>query len=230
VVVFAHGLGSRKANYAMLSRDVAEQGAVVFTIDWPTRYPTYTIKNDGRGLREVLESLACAVRFARATGPDFGADPGSTMILAGYSLGGIGAQTALVGDEVEGLWEEFAAARGGPLQQIDCAVSGASAHVDAFVGIAGLYVGHEGKYGREWLQAEDPVLWETFFASLGGNPNLSFRFIHGEDDHDVPFEESAEFASALEEGGYDVELIPFDGGHTVPFELTAQTIIELTGE
>jgi acetyl esterase/lipase len=227
VVVFAHGLGSRKANYAIFSRDIAEQGAVVFTIDWPTRYPTYTVKDDGRGLREVLETLACAVRFARAKAPDFGGDPGR-VILSGYSLGGIGAQTALVGDDVDRLWEEFAADRGGPPAQIDCAVSGVSAGVDAFVGISGLYVGHhEGKYGREWLQAEDPLLWETFFSSLEGNPDLKIRLIHGEEDDDVPFEESAGFAAVLEEAGYDVELIPFSGGHTVPFELTAQTVIDL---
>ena len=80
----------------------------------------------------------------------------------------------------------------------------------------------------EDLTWEDLELWETFFASLGSNPNLKFRFIHGEDDDSVPFEESAEFAAALEEAGYDVELIPFSGGHTVPFELTAQTVLELT--
>jgi predicted esterase len=230
VVVFAHGLGSRKSSYAMLSRDIAGQGTVVFTIDWPTRYPTYAIKDNGRGLREVLETLACAVRFARATAPEFGGDPGSTMILAGYSLGGIGAQAALVGDEVDGLWEEFAAVRGGPPPQIDCMVSGVPADVDAYVGISGLYVGHEDKYGREWLQGEDPELWETFFASLGSNPDLKFRLIHGEDDATFPFEESAEFAAALEAAGYDVELIPFAGGHTVPFELTTETIMELTRE
>ncbi len=32
----------------------------------------------------------------------------------------------------------------------------------------------------------------------------------------------------LEEAGYDVELIPFDGAHAVPLELTAHTVMELT--
>jgi predicted esterase len=229
VVVFAHGVGSRKSSYAPLSRDIAGQGAVVFTIDWPTRYPTYAVKDNGKGLREVLETLTCAVRFARARAPDFGGDPGH-VILVGYSLGGIGAQVALVGDEVDRLWEEFAALRGGPPPQIDCAAGEVSAHVDAFVGVAGVYMGYEGKYGREWLQAEDPELWELFFSSLEQNPDLEVRLIHGDDDHDVPINGAAEFAAALALAGYDAKLFPFSGGHTVPFELTVQTVLEVAGK
>ena len=227
VVVFAHGVGSRKEHYAMLARDIAQQGAVVFNIDWPTRYPTYAVQDNGRGLREVLESLACAVCFARARAAEFGGDPGH-LILAGYSLGGAGAQVALVGDEVDPLWQEFAALRGGPLPQIDCEVSGVSAHVDGFVGVAGVYLGYAGKYGSAWLQSQDPQLWGTLFSSLGQNPDLKVRLIHGEGDGDIPFQDAADFAALLQEAGYDVQLIPFDGGHTVPLELTAQTILELT--
>jgi acetyl esterase/lipase len=231
VVVFTHGVGSKKENYATYSRAIAGRGAVVFTIDWPTRYPTYAIQDNGKGFREILESLTCAVRFARARAPDFGGDP-ERMALVGYSLGGgAGAQVALLGDEVDNLWQEFAALRGGPPPQFECAVSGVSAHVDAFVGAAGTYgpfVGTYGWYGREWLQAEDPELWEVFSSSLGQNPGLVVRLLHGERDDEIPFQNSAEFAVVLAEAGYDVALIPFDSElHYVPFDLTIQTIMDL---
>lgn len=230
VVVFAHVLGARKENYAILSRGIAEQGAVIFTISWPTMNPDTAVQNDGRGFREMLETLACAIRFARARAADFGGDSGQ-MILVGHSLGGgAGAHIALVGDEVDRLWEDFAALRGGPPPQVDCVVSGVSAHVNAFVGIAGAYdafVGTNGKYGREWLQERDPELWEMFYSSLGQNPDLEIRLIHGEDDPTIPFENSGEFAAALTEAGYDTELSQFDGGHYLPLELTVETVMEI---
>ena len=230
VVVFAHGLGARKEGYAILSRGIAEQGAVVFAINWPTMNPDTAVQNDGRGFREMLETLACAIRFAGARAPDYGGDA-ARVALVGFSLGGgAGAHIALVGDEVDRLWEEFAALRGGPPPQVDCTVSGGSAHVDAFVGIAGAYdafVGTDGKYGREWLQERDPELWEMFYSSLGRNLDLKVRLIHGEHDSTIPFENSVEFDTALAEAGYDTELSQFDGGHYVPLELTVETVMEI---
>jgi acetyl esterase/lipase len=231
IVVFTRGVGSGKENYVTYNRAIAERGAVVFTMDWPTRYPTYAINDNGKGFREILETLACAIRFARARASDFGGDP-ERIILVGYSLGGgAGAQVALLGDEADRLWKEFASLRGGPPPQVDCAVSGFSAHVDAFVGIAGTYgtfVGTNGWYGREWLQAEDPELWEMFYSSLGQNQDLIIRLIHGEGDQEIPFENSAEFAALLAEAGYDVVLTPFDSElHYVPLELTVETVMEV---
>lgn len=229
VVVFAHGVASPKGNYAELGRDIAEQGAAVFIIDWPATIPNDAIQDNGRGFREALESLICAVRFARARAAEFRGDPGR-VILVGYSLGGAGAQVALAGDEIDPLWQEFAALQDGPPAQIGCEVSGVSAQVDAFVGVAGVYLGYGGKYGRDWLRSENPELWETLFSSLGQNPDLKIRLIHGQNDPDVPFQDTADFAAMLEEAGYDVELIPFDGAHTVPPVLTVQTVMELAGD
>jgi len=230
VVVFAHGLGDRKENNAILSRSIAEQGAVVFTIGYPTMDPSVAITDNGRGFREMLDTLACAIRFARARAPDNGGDA-ARVTLVGFSLGGgAGAHIALVGDDLDRRWEEFVSLRGGPPRQVECEVSGGSAHVDAFVGVAGAYdafVGTDGKYGREWLQDKDPELWEMLNSSLGENLDLKVRLIHGEHDSTIPFENSVEFDTALAEAGYDTVLIPHDGYHEIPTELTVQTVMEV---
>jgi predicted esterase len=226
VVVFVH-LGDRKE---ILSRAIAEQGAVVVTVEWPTMDPIWAFRDNGRGFREMSEALACALRFVRAGASDYGGDA-TRVTVVGFSLGGgAGVHIALVGDDLDRRWEEFASLRGGPPRQIECEVSGGSAHVDAFVGVAGAYdafVGTDGKYGREWLQEKDPELWEMFYSSLGRNLDLKVRLIHGEHDSTIPFENSVEFDTALAEAGYDTVLIPHEGHHEIPTELTVETIMEV---
>jgi acetyl esterase/lipase len=78
VVVFAHGLGEDKEDRAELSRAIAGQGAVVFTLDWPAVSPSQPVQ-----FREMEEALACAVRFARASASDYGGDP-ARVTLAGF--------------------------------------------------------------------------------------------------------------------------------------------------
>jgi predicted esterase len=108
-------------------------------------------------------------------------------------------------------------------------VSQGSTHVDALVGIAGPYdgfVGYDGKYGREFLQEEDPDLWKLFYGSIGENPDLKVRLLHSETDSTIPYENSVEFEATLAEAGYDVKLIQFSGGHNVPLELTVETVMD----
>lgn len=230
VVVYAHAMGGTKDSRLVVMRAIAEHGVVAFSIDYPDTTPSAAVSNNGRGFREMTETVACAVRFARAKASDYGGDA-AQVILVGFSMGGgVGASVALVGDNLEHQWEEFASMRGGPPRQVDCEVDEGSAHVDAFVGIAGSYdafVGYDGYYGREWLQAKDPKLWEMFYSSLGQNPDLKVRLLHGENDTTIPFENSVEFDAVLAEAGYDTELIQFDGGHTVPLELTVETVMEV---
>jgi predicted esterase len=64
---------------------------------------------------------------------------------------------------------------------------------------------------------------------VDANPGLKVRLIHGETDSTVPYANSVEFEDAPTDAGFDVELISFEGGHTVPSELAAATIIDAIG-
>ena len=57
--------------------------------------------------------------------------------------------------------------------------------------------------------------------------DLKVRLLHSETDSVVPYETSVEFEATLAEAGYDVKLIPFSGGHSAPFDLTVETVMEV---
>jgi acetyl esterase/lipase len=225
VVVFLHGYDGHKEYFASVSQAIAEQGAVVFTVDWPTWMADLAARENGKGFREMSEVLSCAIRFARATAPDYGGDP-SQVTLVGHSYGAdTGAWIALAGDNLDRSWEEFASIRGGPPPQFECVVSGVSADVDAFVGIAGRY-----DFAGP-LQERDPELWQIAGASahLGQDLGLRVRLIHGERDDLVRPEHAVQFNDALAEAGYDTSLTLWDGKHQVPIEPTVTEVIEVAG-
>ncbi len=178
----------------------------------------------------MAETAACAIRFAHKTIVDSG-HHATPVILAGFSLGGgLAVHVALVADEIDHQWEHFASQQGGPPRQVLCEVHEGPVHVDALVGIAGAYdgfVGYEGKWGREWLQANDPALWELLYSAVGRNPELRVRLLHSESDSTIPLENSLAFEAVLLEAGYDVEVISFDGGHVIPPDVTAKAMWEV---
>jgi acetyl esterase/lipase len=230
VVVFLHGGGQPKEGWTTLPRAIAEQGAIVFVIEYPDIDPTMAILDKGKGHREMADTVACAIRFARARASDLEMDT-APVVIAGFSLGGgVASHVALAGESVGRRWEEYTASRGGPPRQVDCGVSQGSTHVDALVGIAGAYdgfVGIDGKYGREFMQEKDPDLWKMLYGCIGENPDLKVRLLHSETDSIIPYENSVEFEATLAEAGYDVKLIQFSGGHTAPLELTVQTVMNV---
>jgi predicted esterase len=226
VVVFLHGLDGNKEYLVSESQAIAEQGAVVFTVNWPVRIADLAARENGKGFREMSEVLSCASRFARAKASDYGGDP-SQVTLVGFSYGAAaGAWVALAGDNLDRSWEGFASIQGGPPPQVECVVSGVSANVDAFVGIAGRY-GFAGP-----LQERDPELWQIAdpYAHLGQDLDLRVRLIHGERDNLVRPEHAVQFNDALAEAGYDTSLTLWDGKHRVPIELTVAEVIEVAGE
>ncbi len=235
VVVVVHGYLVRKEANRLISEAIAKQGAVVFTADWPAwTSPTVAAQGDGARLREWAETVACAVRFARTTAPEYGGDP-DRVTLVGHSLGGgIGSVVALAGDNIGPSWDEFAATRGGPPPQIDCLASEGSAYPEAFVGYGGAYMIFES------LKEDDPELWEIAspYALVGGNPNLRVRFIHGKWDSMFP-EEAVELARQLvetmQEMGYDATWTVLDAGHQFTHtgpngQETVQIILEAARE
>lgn len=232
VVVFLHGVDEVKEGWTVLPQAIAEQGAIVIVIEYPDMGPTTAIQDNGKGYRELAETVACAIRFARARASDFGSGT-PPLVIAGFSFGGgAGSHVALLGASLDRRWEEYAASKGGPPRQVDCGVSQGSTHVDALVGIAGPYHGfvgfeYDGRYGREWLQEKNPDLWKMLYSSIGENPDLKVRLLHSETDSVNPYEIAVEFEATLAEAGYDVKLIQFIGGHSAPLELTVQTVMDV---
>jgi acetyl esterase/lipase len=219
VVVFLYGYAGNKEDFAATSQAIADQGAVVFTIDWPAPLPDHAGLRNGSDCREVSEVLSCAIRYARSTAPDHGGDP-SNVTLVGFSAGAaFGSWVALTGGNLDRAWEEFAAARGGPPPQVECAAGEGSAAVDAFVGIGGNY-----DYA-EPLQKRDPDLWEIVspYANVGQDLGLRIRLLHGERDSIVSPEHSVNLNDLLVAEGYDSRLILFT-------DLTTEQILSLAAD
>ena len=99
--------------YANLAKDLAGRGLVVFVPSRRSVVPTLAegAKDNGRDFREVQESWACAIRFARQHAAEYGGDPDR---LTMFSHGTAGLQVALMGDDMQPAWDALAAKRGGP--------------------------------------------------------------------------------------------------------------------
>lgn len=213
---------------------LVDEGTVVF-VAWVTGYgggPEEILGDHGVNIRAMADSVACAIRFARERASEHdSADP--VVVLTGFGgVGGVAAHAALFGATLDARWDEYAT-EGGPPRQVECEVAEGSTHVDALVGVAGAYDMfvpiYDGKWGRAYQQEHDPELWEFLSSSVEANSDLTIRLIHGTTDGSLPYEISAEFAPALTDADYDVQVLAFDGGHFVPPELAVPTIMEVIG-
>lgn len=205
VVLVAHGSAQNRQTFSHLAEAIASQGAVVYNLDVNFTFPHLI----------GIKRIACAVRFARSTAPDYGGDP-SRITLVGNSAGAAtGAVVALAGDDFEG----------------DCIVTDASALLSALVGYEGAYnyatTVYSSAMDHTVLKDEDPELWQAInpYSHIGRNPDLQIRLVHGDDVdvgwYDVPPEASIEFHQALADAGYDVTLTVLEGAsHTALLDFT----------
>jgi acetyl esterase/lipase len=105
IVVLLHGLGGNKEGYTRVSEIIAESGVTVFTVTWPVSAVDIAAKDNGRGYREISESGACAIRFARATATEFGGDSHYVTLIA-QSYGALyGAWIALASNDLDAQWD-----------------------------------------------------------------------------------------------------------------------------
>jgi acetyl esterase/lipase len=226
VVIFAHGWEQHKEAQPELMEMLAQEGAVVFSPNYATYVDDMAVKDDGRGFREIVDTLGCAVRYARAEAVKYGGDS-DHLTLVGHSMGAItGVWIALVGDGADDLWSDFADARGGPPAQVECLASTSSQRIDAVVGVAGPYA----LFARERYAQEDPELMALVNLSnhVGGGQDVRFRLIYGTQDN-LSNEDSPKLYERLSDSGYEVEITSWDGGHGVPLELTAEHVIAVMG-
>jgi pimeloyl-ACP methyl ester carboxylesterase len=223
-VLLIHGNGGTKEGYVRASEIISEGGAVVYTVDWPDSIADIAAQDNGRGFREISETLTCAIYYARATAEDFGGVSGRVTLVA-HSYGSFyGAWIALAPDDLGAQWEAFRIESDGPPAQVACEKNSDSARVDAFIGIGGARYWH-----AEPLKDRNPALWEIAspFAYLGQKPELPIILLHGEQDDGANPERSLMFNDVLLEAGHDSRVILFDGGHIVPPELTFDAVTEL---
>ncbi len=215
VVVVMHHLGGSKRSMALLATAIAERGAVVYNASVPDNPP----------FLESLEYLACAVRYARRTASSYHGDS-APVTLVGVSHGAWAASlVALDGDHYDNA---------------ACAVGDEPVVVDAVVAYEGPYdlaTSQRYPHGIPDLETTEPDLWSELdpYQHVGGNPDLVIRLIHGLDDDrtwaEVLPEVSDEFARALDDAGYDVELTRLEGAFhmaTEPSSAQFQTIVDQT--
>lgn len=201
----------------------------------PTAGGTTLLADHGAVARAQADSMACAIRLARAQASEFGSEDPVVVLTAFSWGGGLAAHVALFGEDLEERWDEYAA-EGAPRREVDCAVPSGPTQVDALVTFGSpfdhfvpAWDGSVGVFGRSYQQERDPELWEFLYSSIGSNPGLEVRLIHGTTDQIVPPEMAAEFAAVLDAAGYDVEVETFEGGHTLPVDLAVSTIMEVIG-
>lgn len=203
VVVVAHGGYQKRSAVHDWATGIAARGAMTYNVDWPA---------GAFGNQESAESLACAVRVAVHDAAEHGGDT-SRVVFVGHSLGAsVGAAVALGGSEVSP----------------DCAVRDGEALPDAFVGYEGPYdvatVDYEnGRVPRDppGDDSADP------YVHIGGNPSLVVRLLHGDAEdtawYDTPMSASEQFLQALDDAGYDAELIVVEGGEHDPDKIVEGT-------
>jgi len=216
-------LGLLKEGHIRESQTIAESGAVVYTLNWPTWIEDLAERENGKGFREMSEVVACGIRYAKATASDYSGDP-VHVTLIGFSFGGyLGSWIALGADSIDSSWEGHADNNEGPAAQVDCERDQASIDVDAFIGVGGAY------FVAEKFEERNQELWEIIspIAYLGLHTDIPIRLLYGERDITVQLKFSEMFNELLLEGGYDSQLIMYDGIHRVPSELTAELVQEL---
>jgi len=203
VVVVMHAWFQSKDTtaYSSLAEELAGRGVVVFVPQRRSESATLLeyAQDNGRDIREVEESWACAVRFARERAADYGGDPGWVTVFGHESTG---LATAFIGDDLQQVWEEVASNRGGPPPQTECLAVEDSARVDAYIGYGGDYDFYER------LSESDPDLWEltSFFGLIGRNPSLPVHLVFGGMANPAYIEKAEEYQEDLVNAGYDATL------------------------
>jgi len=222
VVVYTHG--STESKDKDLSKEfgkaMAEQGAVVFVIDYDPNLPDIMILKNGRAFRELAETASCSVRYAREKAPEYNGNP-DQIIWVGFSAGGYtGVMASIHRPDQFDLWDAFAAKRGGPGQQIQCTAAGGSDQVNDLVMASGLF------YLPTNMEEKDAELGDMLekIYEPGANMQLRVRMLHGLQDNLVRYNVAEELYNLFNETGYDVELMPTAGGHGLYIEQVIELV------
>lgn len=224
-VVLIHGLQGTKEGYSRESEIISKNGAIVYTLNWPDSTVDIAAIDNGRGYRDMSETISCAIQFAQETTKNFGGDP-DHITLIGHSYGaGYGIWFALGYEDLNAKWKDFQVDYDGPAAQVECVYKPESVRVNAYIGIGG------GHYSTtDVLENRNHELWEIVspLSYLGKNMDMPIRLLHGDQDTIADPESSQVFNEILLKAGYDSDVILYDGRHNIPPELTFETVIEIS--
>lgn len=180
IAVFLHGRGRDRVGYNGLVRRLAETGTVVYNASWHEDGPQ--VASD---YRAAEATVACAVRFARATAAHFGGRA-DALTLIGHDLGAsVGATLAVAGKRSDDA----------------CAIGQGATRPDSFIGIAGAY-----DYAPP---GAGPPLHSSRLLedALQDGERIPIQLVHGADDSVIGMWSVRRFSQALQEHGYDAELL-----------------------
>ncbi len=213
--------------YVDLAYAIAARGAVVFVVDITSAPPPDLFTSPGgAGARRDAEATACAIRFARANAAKHGGRS-DTVVFIGHTQSGYnGMWQALVGDEVDRVWDDFAASHGGAPRQVDCTADrDASARVDAFIGFSGAYT----MYGdAELPDNPDRVAVLNPATYIGQNTDVVLRLLPAESEVIVPkwvVELNERLYQDLRAAGHDVTWTVVDTTHIDRIDAEARKAI-----
>jgi acetyl esterase/lipase len=215
IVVLLHGGNVDKTHVRGLAMRVAGHGAVIFVPE----YQSYEPPPDR--ITRGVEEAACAVRFAKAHGAEYGGDS-EQVIIVGHSAGGaFGALVALAGDTFPG----------------DCLVADGDTTPNGLIGLDGAYdlprYTSAEKLGaapaEEWLRISP----YAYVNSVPRRAGLSFHLFVGLEPGLL--QDAQAFRDALQRAGYEVTLTQFPGINHMRMaserhENTVWAIVTLLGE
>jgi hypothetical protein len=213
--------------YVELAYAIAARGAVVFVVDITSApYPDLFTSPGGAGARRDAEVTACAIRFARANAARHGGRSDTVVFIGHTQAGYNGMWQALVGDEVDRVWDDFAASHGGAPRQVDCTASrDTSARVDAFIGFSGAYTIYN---DAELPDNPDRVAVLNPATYIGRNTDVFLRLLPAKSEVVVPkwvVELNEQFYQDLLAAGHDVTWTVVDTTHIDRIDAKAREAI-----
>lgn len=197
LVVMLHGGDGDPADMVALATAVAEGGAVVHVPTWPVVSERLTGAELDAAYHDQVEAVVCALRFARRTAPDHGADA-DDLTLLGHSAGGfVGASVAIVDEP--------------PWPGIDCDV-GVDHRPRRFIGTSGDYSGST-LYARSEPDVAAPYAPLVMPVT---NDELEVRLVHGFADDTILPDVSFALRDRAVDRGLDAEVLALDVRHGAP--------------
>ncbi len=193
VVLLVPGGGWQTADRRGLGPLAAELAKAGFV----TVNATYRAGADGASFPVPVQDVLCASGFAAEAARSAGVEPGP-VVAVGHSAGAHLASLAAVAGA------ELAAPCPDPVPRIDGLVGLAGIYdVTAFeFALVDFFGGTPAERPDAW-RAGDPV----GLVDAGGAPEeLQVLLMHGDEDEDVPVEQSQSFASSLDSAGVPVRL------------------------